>query len=110
MHPGIPLTETQRKSLEVGAYTGGVLGLRHAAGIHPRQQAAPTAPTAPSGVGEGGSADDYKESYQRPSRDKRVGLGARYAQAMRVAEDELRNQGVSEDHLRAAAAIMVGAV
>jgi hypothetical protein len=59
---------------------------------------------------QGGSSasDSDKGAYQQPSRDKRAGLGERYKQAMRVAEDELRRQGITPEHLHAAAAIMVG--
>ena len=54
--------------------------------------------------------DDDKGPYRSPGRpgDKRAGLGARYVQSMRVAEDELRRQGVPAENLRAAAAILVG--
>jgi hypothetical protein len=63
--------------------------------------------SAPAG---GRVTNDYKGSYHMPGgpRDKRAGLGARYALAMSVAEAELARQGISKEHLRAAAAIMVG--
>ena len=44
----------------------------------------------------------------RNPRQKRVGLNDRYQQAMRIAEDQLRREGVSEANIHAAAAIMVG--
>jgi Phage tail lysozyme len=54
-----------------------------------------------------GSPDDYKGSYIH-SGEKRRGLGVRYGQAMRIAEDQLRKEGIPEGNIRAAAAIMVG--
>jgi len=56
----------------------------------------------------GSASDSDKGAYRQPSRDKRVGLGDRYKQAMRVAEDEPKRQGITPEHLHAAAAIMVG--
>jgi hypothetical protein len=60
--------------------------------------------------GPNGVSDTDKGSYHKPggAGGKRAGLGARYAQAMSVAEDQLAKLGVSKEHLRAAAAIMVG--
>ena len=60
------------------------------------------------GDGAGAASDSDKGAYKRPGRDKRAGLADRYKQAMRVAEDELKRQGVPPEHLRATASIMVG--
>jgi hypothetical protein len=54
------------------------------------------------------SNDDYKGPSNASLRNKRAGIGGRYSQAMRVAKDQLRIEGIPEDHLDAAAAIMVG--
>jgi hypothetical protein len=66
--------------------------------------------TNTSGDGPSGVSDADKGSHHKSggAADKRTGLGARYAQAMSVAEDQLAKLGVSKEHLRAAAAIMVG--
>ena len=52
--------------------------------------------------------DDYKGPSSANLRNKRAGIGERYDQAMRVAMDQLRHEGIPEANLHAAAAIMVG--
>ena len=72
--------------------------------------------TAPGrGATPGGTAraaqlnDTDRGSYRMPNpRQKRAGLNDRYVQAMRIAEDQLRREGVAEANIHAAAAIMVG--